>query len=597
MSYEACKEFLALSSLPYQCKEASLTTKEACDAYLISLKLPTECKKAGITDHTLCDEYLQTLYQPPKVCVDKTKEECKDYVEKAFSADTVFTPQDSIAHIRVEKLPRECKDAKITVFEECEQYITRTYLADECKTAGISTRDACRAFLKEKYGTPPECAQKSDDECSRLVSATPPITVQEIIAQEEIPQKCREMGITSYAKCETAVRSQTIVSLCKEKNITTKEECMYVMLAQYGQPRECETLTTRACQRLIEEIILTDFIDETILVRTKEELSVIANRHIKISTSREAATSSEPSISVLEGSASKILMEENSAQLLAALPITSKKEIGLTVIKTKSHAQDKGTVFPAIIIFDADGDGVSDEIETRYGTNPHDPDTDDDGYFDGIEIANDYNPKGKGNVEKAIIEKRPLEQPKTDGDTDSAALKVMTVQNSKPPLETTAQSSTPSRLILSGRAPAKEVVTLFVYSSLPIVITVSADENGNWVYELDKSLVSGPHEAYVVLHNEEGTIVAKSAPLPFFIESAQAISEDEFLTLQTGSAELVKTDPTIPYNELVKSTPTIIEESNKTMIVWYITGAFGIILLGALLYFLNNTWTHIIHRL
>lgn len=49
---------------------------------------------------------------------------------------------------------------------------------------------------------------------------------------------------------------------------------------------------------------------------------------------------------------------------------------------------------------DTDGDGLKDfeEIE-RYGTDPLNPDTDGDGYSDGEEVGNGYNPKGVGSLE------------------------------------------------------------------------------------------------------------------------------------------------------------------------------------------------------
>lgn len=41
---------------------------------------------------------------------------------------------------------------------------------------------------------------------------------------------------------------------------------------------------------------------------------------------------------------------------------------------------------------DSDHDGLTDAEETRYGTNPNNPDTDGDGYTDGNEIFHGYDP-------------------------------------------------------------------------------------------------------------------------------------------------------------------------------------------------------------
>ena len=44
---------------------------------------------------------------------------------------------------------------------------------------------------------------------------------------------------------------------------------------------------------------------------------------------------------------------------------------------------------------DADADGLTDVEEKIYGTNPNSPDTDNDGFLDGNEVFNLYNPNGK----------------------------------------------------------------------------------------------------------------------------------------------------------------------------------------------------------
>ncbi|MBH41505.1 MAG: hypothetical protein CL685_02225 [Candidatus Magasanikbacteria bacterium] len=46
---------------------------------------------------------------------------------------------------------------------------------------------------------------------------------------------------------------------------------------------------------------------------------------------------------------------------------------------------------------DTDNDGLSNILEEVYHTDPYNPDTDGDGFFDGVEIAHDYSPhQGNG---------------------------------------------------------------------------------------------------------------------------------------------------------------------------------------------------------
>jgi hypothetical protein len=52
---------------------------------------------------------------------------------------------------------------------------------------------------------------------------------------------------------------------------------------------------------------------------------------------------------------------------------------------------------------DTDGDGLVDEIEIEYGTDPIKVDTDGDGYTDGLEVLAGYNPFGPGKLKDAIL--------------------------------------------------------------------------------------------------------------------------------------------------------------------------------------------------
>jgi hypothetical protein len=47
---------------------------------------------------------------------------------------------------------------------------------------------------------------------------------------------------------------------------------------------------------------------------------------------------------------------------------------------------------------DTDGDGLSDEAELFYGTNPFNADTDNDGIGDGVEVRQGGNPRGAGKL-------------------------------------------------------------------------------------------------------------------------------------------------------------------------------------------------------
>jgi hypothetical protein len=51
-----------------------------------------------------------------------------------------------------------------------------------------------------------------------------------------------------------------------------------------------------------------------------------------------------------------------------------------------------------LILKDTDSDGLDDKLEKAIGTNPYKPDSDGDGFFDGLEIKNHFDPLGPGRL-------------------------------------------------------------------------------------------------------------------------------------------------------------------------------------------------------
>ncbi|EKE19957.1 MAG: hypothetical protein ACD_8C00076G0004 [uncultured bacterium] len=79
-----------------------------------------------------------------------------------------------------------------------------------------------------------------------------------------------------------------------------------------------------------------------------------------------------------------------------------------------------------------------------------------------------------------------------------------------------------NNIVLAGKAEPNAFVTIFIFSSDPIVITIKADANGNWNYELNHELEDGQHETYIAIRDEEGKILSKSEPIAF-VKTAQAV--------------------------------------------------------------------------
>jgi len=200
----------------------------------------------------------------------------------------------------------------------------------------------------------------------------------------------------------------------------------------------------------------------------------------------------------------------------------------------------------ARISLDSDSDSIPDYDEINiYGTNPNDADTDSDGVPDGVELLAHtsplINPKdvsvasvedGTRDTTEEVVETDTIkyENPQDAGEFDDEIFAVDEVAIEM----TTLDVEISENLVLSGKAPANSLVTLFIFST-PIVVAMKTNEDGSWEYTLTRELEDGTHEAYVAITDSNGKIFAKSRALPF-VKEAQAISVGEAI-LGAGEAE------------------------------------------------------------
>jgi hypothetical protein len=81
-------------------------------------------------------------------------------------------------------------------------------------------------------------------------------------------------------------------------------------------------------------------------------------------------------------------------------------------------------------------------------------------------------------------------------------------------------STSTEKITFKGYAAPYAQVTLFIYST-PIIVTVTANAQGVWAYELDRELEDGRHTMYVAQVDNSGKIVAKTDPIFFTKTEAQ----------------------------------------------------------------------------
>ena len=107
----------------------------------------------------------------------------------------------------------------------------------------------------------------------------------------------------------------------------------------------------------------------------------------------------------VSGTASMIVNLSNFNEPINLTPPTNYKDLDKIMDEfSKALYGDKttpdgATDEPVDLSADADGDGLTKDEEDYYQTDPEKADTDGDGYLDGQEVKNGYNPNGPGKLE------------------------------------------------------------------------------------------------------------------------------------------------------------------------------------------------------
>lgn len=265
---------------------------------------------------------------------------------------------------------------------------------------------------------------------------------------------------------------------------------------------------------------------------------------------------------------------------------TANSNIALTQTNQNSFANDS-----AGVLADSDNDGLSDEKEAMLGTNPNSNDTDGDGLFDLeevevwrtnplskdtdgdgyddlAEINGGYDPLNPpAGKQTPMIAPKPIEEPKTAGAVAADIVLVIeridnTVKTAPAGNENINSVIIPAtnesndnanapivpaeenKIVLEGKGPANIILTIFIYSAEPLVVTVKTDDDGTWRYELDKKLDDGQHEAYVTITDDTGRIQYKSTPISFIIKEARAETSEAkpaFVDVKQTTTDATKT--------------------------------------------------------
>ncbi|MBT7553514.1 hypothetical protein HN670_03540, partial [bacterium] len=318
--------------------------------------------------------------------------------------------------------------------------------------------------------------------------------------------------------CEDYLNRTYVDLECQEEQIVDPQACEDYLLEKYSFDVACQLESEYLCQEILQD----DYLNRLVIKQQKKQsISTVMEPLIGQSISTQNLIEQLAGVEVVDAVP---LINDNNLFIISS-------EESITLV----NEQRLEVVSPAVLMIDTDSDGLPDDLEAYYGTDIFNSDSDSDGYLDGQEISNNYNPLGDGNLDidrtnldQIILTGANLEQPILNADRLDENITIVETDNE------TEESS----LTWSGQADANAWVLIYIYSDLPLVLTTQADANGNWSYALDENLTDGQHQAYVTINDETGKIVKQSNPLSFFVRSAQAVSAGDYFSAQPPNSKV-----------------------------------------------------------
>ncbi len=364
-----------------------------------------------------------------------------------------------------------------------------------------------------------------------------------------LPKVCVEKNIFNGPECEKYIFANESNG-CLDQKISDNIKCRDYLYKKYSIGLQCNISATSTCQQVVSEKYIARL---AYLVEQK-------NKYLAV-----VASLAEQSLTL--NSFQEKILAANLASTSLPL-IASDKYIEILKIKNNNILDLSENLFvssPAALMGDKDGDGLPDDLESYYGTDPNKADTDSDSFADGQEVLNNYNPLGAGKLDKertaldqVVLAKLFLEEPKT-----SALLADSNWQIAE-------ANSADGSMKLSGQATPNTWVNIFVYSDIPFLATTKTDINGNWSYSITDPLTEGVHQVYIASNDKNGKLLVQSAPLTFLVANI----DNDLPPVGAGQQVNVTSDTT----------------SEKSWTVYYIIGGtfLFLVLLGIILLFIKQ---------
>ena len=544
----ACRSFLAAHHLPKLCVDQGLLDSDSCQKLVESQYWPPLCKEAKITDANQCRDAFFQKYGQPAACAGLSQDACWQLVLSGRLADADYSTKTAAG-----ALPSKCTTDGATTLDQCRLAAEVQMVPEECLLAGMMTPDSCRYYL---FGQSAEAATESQlpdacratnitsgDACSSYLASnnlplrclkaglSDPEACRSYLAQRDLPEDCRAAGIADVSECQRRLTEKALAIYCPPEisgsnaGSLNEKACKEYIYRQISGDVRCQGQTPDECALAIKSAYLGE------VVAAKEKAKRVGDALQALS----GKTPTMGTLTVVDGA-----LAEEVAKLLPLAQGTEARVSLLSAQPTMMIESDGSTAAapPGAVAIDADGDGVPDDVEVRYGLDPKHPET-----TAGIPDAEALKKLTlKTPVDKAIAADAALGQPLTDGTKDDA-LAVTEVDNVRPVVAGAAAPAARTKMVgkatfrdVAGQAAAVRfggqgqpgtTVTLYFYSDLPLIATTTVDANGQWQYDLSEPLSDGPHEVYVAINDETGRVTAKSDPLAFVVKAAQALTADE----------------------------------------------------------------------
>ncbi|MFH1354148.1 MAG: hypothetical protein ABIH36_02575 [bacterium] len=153
---------------------------------------------------------------------------------------------------------------------------------------------------------------------------------------------------------------------------------------------------------------------------------------------------------------------------------------------------------------DGDRDGLSDVDEVRLATDANNPDTDGDGYIDGLEVVRGYNPLKASPGDKVVMAELDTASPSDVYKITGVRLNTLGIKNT---------------LVVTGVGPPNSLVTLLVFSEEMKTWVARSDSSGRFIYVSEDTLGIGQHRIYAAGTAAGGAVLAVSSPLVFIREA------------------------------------------------------------------------------